>query len=520
MKRFLITLILLTNLSMFSVSAEKMKIGINLNGVNDWTSEWPFVDIMKISRKWITHNANGKGPWNTNHFSSIPLDKNYYPEKIPFDPDGNGPVPPQVVRTVWANEYLPTGNYTLICEGTGKIKFRGSSNVSFDIKGGGKFIVPVKKKKLLAMEILESKEGDHLRNIRLIMPGFENTYSHQIFHPLFLERVKPFKVIRFMNWGKINNSNLKNWEDRPKVNDYTYTLKGVPYEIMIALVNKLDASPWICIPHQATDDYIRHLVKILKEKLKIEKKIYLEYSNETWNWIFSQSHYCEKMGKELGLPGFYGYRWVYHCKRACDIWRIFKEEYGNTDKLVKVIATQVGWGKGTEKNPYPVQFMLKIAMNDPEVNPDKEKVDAIAIAPYFTTPRMKKLSDSISVDEILNLCEKNIKGNVKARVAGHKKIADEYGLKLICYEGGQSLVRSKSKILTEKFIEANRNKKIYKIYIEYLDTLNREGVDLFCHFVDCGKWSKWGMWGAMEYQDQPVEKAHKYRALIDWMKKK
>jgi hypothetical protein len=514
----LFTFIFLLNLNSF-IYSENMVIGINLNGVSDWTSEWPFVDIMKISRWWITHNADGSGGWDTGYDSLIPIDINYYPLQIPFDPDGEGPIPPQIVRTVWDNNNLPTGTYTVICEGTGRIRFWGSGTGTINITNGGTYTVNIPNKGFLAMEIEQSQQGDHLRNIRLIMPGFASTYQTNPFHPLFLERISPFSVIRFMDWGATNNSNLINWSDRPKVNDYSYALKGVPYEIMIDLVNRLDASPWICVPHQATDDYIRQLIILLKNTYIPNKKIYLEYSNETWNWQFSQANYCEEQGQILGLPSFYGYRWAYHCKRACDIWRIFKQEFGSTEKLVKILATQVGWGSGTPQDPYPISFMLNTAMNDPKVNPDGEKADAIAIAPYFAPVGMSSLPETITVDEILNLCQQDINNMTSSggMVPGHKNVANQYGAQLICYEGGQHMVRSDSTVLTDKFIQANRDQRIYDLYIDYLNKLNAAGVNLFCHFVDCGTWSKWGMWGAMEYQDQTISSAHKYRALIDWI---
>ena len=36
------------------------------------------------------------------------------------------------------------------------------------------------------------------------MPGFENAKSP--FHPLFLERLAPFEVLRFMKWQRTENS--------------------------------------------------------------------------------------------------------------------------------------------------------------------------------------------------------------------------------------------------------------------------------------------------------------------------
>ena len=48
-----------------------------------------------------------------------------------------------------------------------------------------------------------------------------------------------------------------------------------------------------------------------------------------------------------------------------------------------------------------------------------------------------------------------------------------------------------------------------------LDAWFAEGGGLFVPFSYAGLPNKWGSWGALEYQDQPVEQAPKYRALVD-----
>jgi hypothetical protein len=498
--------------------AGNMVIGMNLNGVSDWSSEWPFVDIMKISRSWFTFNADGSGGWDSGFASSIPLDANLYPAQAPFDPDGAGPAVPQAVRTVWAISRLPTGGYTFICDGTGVVSFHGMMSGSFTVTNGGTFIVNIAGDGNAWMDITQSQQGNNLRNMRLIMPGFTATYQTNRFHPSFISSISYFKALRFMDWGATNGSGLVNWADRPKPGDYSYALKGVPYEVMIELANKLNLPPWICVPHRATDDYITQLVRVLRDNLNSNLKIYLEYSNETWNGSFTQAAYCETQGGLLGLPSFYGYRWAYHCKRACDIWRIFIQEFGSDARLVKLIATQVGWGSGTVPDPYPAQFMLNTAMASPLVNPDNYHADALAIAPYFAAAGMDSLPNTTTVNDVLTLCQQDIDSMTSAggMVPGHKAVAAAYGAELICYEGGQSLVNSSSDTLTATFIAANRDPGIYGIYIDYLNKLDASGVSLFNHFSDCGGWSKWGMWGSMEYQDEPLANAHKYRALLDW----
>src|SRR6056297_3659692 len=109
-----------------------MEIGINLAGPVDYGSEYPFVNVFKYARNWITHNhPDWTGgvpwePWDTQLSDQIPRDEHGYPLEVPFTVPGADTA--QVVRTVWANAVeLATGTYTLLYDGTGEIEFWGNA---------------------------------------------------------------------------------------------------------------------------------------------------------------------------------------------------------------------------------------------------------------------------------------------------------------------------------------------------------------------------------------------------------
>ncbi len=54
-------------------------VGINLAGVVDWSTEWPFIDIFKSSRDWISQNFISY-TWSTETPQSI--GSNGYPTKL------------------------------------------------------------------------------------------------------------------------------------------------------------------------------------------------------------------------------------------------------------------------------------------------------------------------------------------------------------------------------------------------------------------------------------------------------
>lgn len=71
-------------------------------------------------------------------------------------------------------------------------------------------------------------------------------------------------------------------------------------------------------------------------------------------------------------------------------------------------------------------------------------------------------------------------------------------------------------VLVSLIEDANRDPRMKSLYLDYLDTLATERVDDFNQFIYTGGWSKWGSWGALEYQDQPMQDAPKYAALVEW----
>src|SRR5690349_18897738 len=47
------------------VAADQAGLGVNLTAPVDWTTEWPFVDLFRTSRDWISQKSGadwGKGP--------------------------------------------------------------------------------------------------------------------------------------------------------------------------------------------------------------------------------------------------------------------------------------------------------------------------------------------------------------------------------------------------------------------------------------------------------------------------
>ena len=80
------------------------------------------------------------------------------------------------------------------------------------------------------------------------------------------------------------------WGPPPSAFDYRFA-GGVTIEVMVQLANMLGVAPWLCIPHRASDEYIAEYARLVRANLDPRLPVYLEYSNELWNWGFVQSQW-------------------------------------------------------------------------------------------------------------------------------------------------------------------------------------------------------------------------------------
>lgn len=220
------------------------------------------------------------------------------------------------------------------------------------------------------LRLTATKSSDYVRNIRVVMPGFEPSFQSDPFHPTFLQRWQGIACLRFMNWMQANHVELEDWKDRPQVTDATFFRQGVALETMIDLSNRLQADPWFCMPHRSNDDYVRQFASMVQDRLDPALRVYVEYSNEVWNPIFSAHQYA---GQEGLKRGFADQPWAaalrYTAYRSTQIFRIWQEVFDGTQRLVRIVPSQAG-------NPVVSRQLL-------EFQQTRQHADALAIAPYL-----------------------------------------------------------------------------------------------------------------------------------------
>ena len=473
-------------------------LGTNLEQVTYHSPQWVFVDAFRMAREWLPQEANS-GTWNTG--DTLDLTADGWPLLAPGQAAGT-----VMYRDV--DGQYPGGVYTCLYEGTGRIEFRFDAEILSE--SPGRILVDVTPGDLgIYLKIVESDNSDPVRNIRVIMPGFENNYQSQIFHPLFIERLRGFGVLRFMNWQRTNDHEISSWNDRTTTNWYTQAGEnGVALEYLIELCNRTGSDGWFCIPHLADDNYVTEFAEMVEQRLDPGLSAYIEYSNEVWNTVLEQTDYAAAEGMARGFSNQYLQAALrFQSFRAVQIFNIWENVFGSTDRLVRVLAAQA-------VSTYTAREVL-------DFQNAYLSVDAYGIAPYFGGPLGSEDNAghtiTLSVDEILDACEDDIVNNVATTIAQNVVETSARNIDLVAYEGGQGMRGRGSwthnQTLADKFHAANRHPRMNGIYHDYLDLWRSSDGRTFIHYNFLSTYDDHGSWGALETMAQPVASAHKYRAL-------
>jgi hypothetical protein len=395
----------------------------------------------------------------------------------------------------------------------------------------------------------------------------KNNRNAIIFNPDYLSLLKNFKVVRMMNLmeaspGRVFCTVVKNgvsiidnecvkektlWQDRAKLNNAVWggssrtshrQHKGVPVEVLIALANQTGTDPWFNIPHSADDHYVSKFAELVLNNLNSQRKVYIEYSNEIWNSGFLGFHYMSIRGVEEGLDenipeAFNGTnrdenyfaRLRFYSKRAVEIFNIWSNQFASNDRLIRVLGTSQGDKVLSEK-------VLENASGH---------VDALAMAPYFfgcvdrkgsCDNAPKVLAEAKSVDDLFDIIDQPASVDPSALASTLNKIrmqanvANDHGVDLIAYEGGQHLTilgsmgklpASEKNRLRGLFKAANRDPRMKERYTRLLYGWKAQQhlrAALFTMYTLPQTYYEFGNWGIKEHLNKPRSESPKFDAAM------
>ncbi len=549
------------------------QIGSNLGFLSNDAGEWPFVDVFKTSSRW---HRSGPCGWDC---GTLALDADGWVTALDFD---SYEFAHTFVFTGVAGK-MPHGTgeddeYVVLYDGVGFLDYDGAvtevvSRETFTGAGGphGRDVVRVNPSSaepfaisiILTARTWDPEEAvdpnEYLRNLRVIVPGFESTYDTQIFHPQFLDNVDAYSVLRLMDWMDTVEGGVVSYSDYPTESAARWN--QAPATIMAELANRLATDIWVNIPHLADQSFSGGLASDLAGALDPARKLYVEFSGETWNPDFdayldlailgcntypdlaagchadqipNNNVPCDGHASQP-VPACDTARIRLTSQRSLDAWAAFAAAFdadvagSSATRLVRVLASRLG-DAGlhdallSHQDAYQSTDALAVAGyfgwslgGDPVVQSwdPSEPADMTAMFTRLTT-EVDDTLDDMEADRLFLLNSQNYSS-----------------IPLVFYEGGQGLVAWGGNAddtpdpltgvvpldhANAVFDAANRDARMGDRYQQLLDGWRTRGGDvLLNHYVNCRTYSEWGRYGALEHQRQDPVSSPKYSTLMSFI---
>ena len=416
-------------------------LGSNLTSPTDYTREYPFINHFKMARPWFsatsTQFQDGRALSLDVRGNVTSLLAGQFARSVIFT---GSPADPTIANRNWH----------LFFDGDGDFEFNNTQG-AVSRPQANHYVLKTRAitdratdDLMITITMTRNDLQNPVKNVRLLPGGgicrdnplrtvasraactpetefrsFANNHKTILFNPAFLNQIKTYRSLRFMDWMKTNNSLTSSFATRPVPDDQFWNsddnfnndcnmlnkgrCKGVPLEVMFALASLMDMDPWLNIPHLATiadttnattgvvtKSYVKQFAAMLKTHLEPGRKAYIEYSNEVWNFQFLQSVFASDQANSCGTQGGQlcpefalsvgkfagendpGAAFVrFYSKRAQQIFTIFDEVLGaqRPNLIRRVMATQA-------VVPYFTDQILSFGNG-------AAMADVFAIAPYF-----------------------------------------------------------------------------------------------------------------------------------------
>ena len=488
-----------------------MTLGMNLNQLNYYSTAPMFVDVMKDTNNgWlVVKQSSLESPWSISGVQEPPMDANGYPIGL-----GNLPSQGYALSTAaftQNGENYPTGTYTLIFDGGGTVVVHQGNNTTTVSQPGGlgqpHAVKIVANGNGIAISITQSNASDYVRNIQLIMPGYQNTYETQPFYQPYLQGLESFNILRFKDAMDTDFQTIENWSQRTTATYRTQTAStGMAVEYMVDLANTLHEDMWVNMPVMAQPDYVQGFAQYVLANLDPGLKVYVEYGNEDWNWGYTTGYqYILNYAKANGISEDQA-----TADLAVNDWNIWESVWGNQDSRVeRVVANQFSVPSRLNAE---IQQIVADSPNDPD-----HGFEVVSGAPYFA-PSTSSYTASTTVQKIESDSMAAVSAlgpQLSAFMAVDKSWEAQLGqnIPVIMYEGGWALEAPLTAPWYNAYVAAETDPGMSAVTTAFLDELNSYGVNGLLYYSYVSEPNQWGEWGSMESLFQPSSQTPKFDAL-------
>lgn len=470
-------------------ASARTELGINLFGLANFNRHQVYLNLINQS-EWFSSKGQG---WKV--MPADQLDENGWIRQLAEGETAPRPLvlPPAPFRTVEVRCRF-AGSGELSAGGLAQVRSQGDGFMMLELTPTGA------ADEGAWIELLRTDPADPIRDIdcrETSMPQDER------FHPEFLEFVKDFKVVRFLDWQRINDNLAVGWAGRTTPQDSSQvTGAGASIEDMVDLANRTGTDPWLLMPYKADEAYIRQFAQLVHDRLDPERTVYVELGNEVWNDMFDAAQQAQREGTMLQLGGGDAKRaqMIRYAQKTRAAMKVWTEVYADRkDKLVRVAASQHAW-------PDLARYILEDADT-------ANWVDALATAPYIWLDLNGK--GASDVDKVFAEVPGAIEHTMKF-AEENRAIAASHGKDFIAYEGGQHLVTSDLDLARA----LQRDPRMADAYTRYLSEWDRRIRSTLTLYASTAPIADYGSWGLMEYAGQSPEQAPKLRAVRQFQKER
>ena len=309
----------------------------------------------------------------------------------------------------------------------------------------------------LGLKFTDTRTG--IRHLRFLRPGYDlTTRESEVYGPL-KTALDPFggafRLTSDQGFGTHPYPAVREWATRtnqpcfpaPLTQNGDGASSFPAWEWQVILANELNRDLWLELPINATDDYVEHLARAVKDgstcrgrtfpPLNRHLRLYVEYSNEVWNFGFYQAKWNLHATRDSflqgnldaphtwsGGPGFFDAGCLFrYAGRAVEISRVFRRVFGEDQMMARVrpiLSWQVNSGTTSQAmGEFIAQFY----------GPPETFFYGVGDAPYVD-PRGDTL-DSM-YEQTVAILDRYAKAHWRQAVAGARSV----GLRYVCYEGG------------------------------------------------------------------------------------
>lgn len=500
-------------------------LGGGMSSTVDYSSEVPFIDVMKMSRTWTGHLPGRWGGVSEEQIAAAQRPDGHLRRM----PDGAAYLTTVTLLEMPTANVSLAGRYRLTYEGVGefnvgstRVVANGPGEVWIDYRPNGSAGIFIDVTKIDPVAGLRLTSMVHEKNLARYAAG-------EIFNPDFVNIVKDLRTLRFMDWQGTNNSRQVTWGDAPKVSDYTYAWRGVPVEVMATLCNQIGADGWFCIPHMANDNYVEQFATRLESNLDRRLVAKIQNTNEDWNLIFDQFHWLNAQARAQwpGKNDYSGGRQL-SAGRLVQIARIFQRVYAGKDLgRYEIVLGAHGADQWLTEEQLTAPLWRELdKLRGGDGRQPADYIDKIAVTGYYAYglgdgdgasrlySTLQTQGEAAAINLGIQMMAQSVEG-MRAGWLANKALADKYGAKLAVYEGGSHAdargAWQNNTAFQNLLAKIHLDPRIGPIQYRLFEIWKEVGGEEFCTYVPVSRWSKYGYFGYLQHLD---DKSPRWDAVV------